>query len=65
MVLHVTLSSEDVVVVVADTDVLILMIYAYSEYLIKRRWVFRYENDKCADIETIFSILGNNMPWYY
>ena len=32
MVLHAALSSEDVVAVVAtDTDVLILMIYAYSK----------------------------------
>ena len=32
MVLHANLSSEDVVAVVAtDTDVLILMIYAYSK----------------------------------
>ena len=30
MVLHAALSFEDVVVVAADTDVLILMNYAYS-----------------------------------
>ena len=57
LVLHATLSSEDVVVD-ADTEGLILMIYACSKYMVKRRWVFRYENDKCADIETASSYLA-------
>ena len=51
MVVNVALSSEDVVVA-ADTDILILMIYAYSKYMVKRRWVFRYENGKYAYTET-------------
>ena len=46
MVLHATLLCEEVLVVYA-------MIYAYSKYMVKRRWVFRYKNDKCADIETV------------
>ena len=54
------LSSEDAVVA-ADTNILILMIYVYSKYMIKQRWVFICENDKCADIETISSYLGK---WY-
>ena len=52
-ILHAALSSEDAVFVAADTDDLILMNYAYSKYMIKRRCVFRYEIDKKADIETI------------
>ena len=55
MVLHAALSPEDVVVVATDADVLILMVYAYSVYMVKQRWVFRYENEKCADIEIISS----------
>ena len=58
MVLHAALSSEDVFVVASDTDVLILMIYAYSEYMVKQRWDFRCENEKCADIEIISSYLS-------
>ena len=58
MVFHATLSSEDVVAVAAYTDVLILMIYGYSKYMVKRTLVFRYENDKCADIETVSLYLG-------
>lgn len=57
-ILHAALSSEDAVFVAADTDDLILMNYAYSKYMIKRRWVFRYKDDKCASIETISLYLG-------
>ena len=35
MVLHAALSAEDVVVT-DDTDISILMIYAYSKYMVKR-----------------------------
>lgn len=36
MVFHASLSSEDAVVVAADTDALILIIYADSQYMVKR-----------------------------
>ena len=39
MVYHAALSSEDVVVVAAGTDALILMIYSYLTFMVKRRWV--------------------------
>ena len=58
MVLHAALSLEDVAVVAACTDVLILMIYAYSKFMVKQRWVFRHADDKCTDSETILSCLG-------
>ena len=32
-----------------------------SKYMVNRRWVFRYGNDKCADIEQISLYLGK---WY-
>ena len=48
MVLHAALSSEDVVVIAAVTDVLILMIYACSKFM----------DEKCVNIETILSYLG-------
>ena len=49
MVLDAILSSENVAVIVANTDILILMIYAYRKFMIKRRWVLRHENGKCAN----------------
>ena len=58
MVLHAGLSSEEVSVAATGTDVLNLMVYAYSKFLVKRTSVLRYENDKCAGIERIFSYLG-------
>ena len=53
--------SENEVVAAVNKNVLILMIHVYSKYMVKRRWAFRYKNDKCADIETISSFLGK---WY-
>ena len=58
MVLHAALISEDVVILAASTDFLILMIYAYSKLIDKQRWVFRCEDDKFAVIEAILSYLG-------
>ena len=58
MVMHVTLLYDDLVSFVTNTYVVILMIYAYLKYMVKRRCVFRYENDRYADIETISSYLG-------
>ena len=66
MVLHAGFSSEEVSVAATGTDVLNLMVYAYSKFLVKRTSVLRYENDKCAGIERIFSYLGKwYMPWHY
>ena len=62
MVLHAALSSEDVVVVAAVTDVSILMIYVHSKSMVKRRWVFGYKNDECADTEIVFLYLRK---WHY
>ena len=64
MVLHAALSSEDVVVVAAATcfdfdDLCLFKVHGLM------KMVFRYENDKCSDIETIFSCIGNDMHWHY
>ena len=56
------LSSEDAVVAAPGKDVLILMIYAYLTFNANRRLVFKDENDKCADTETIFSHLAKCIP---
>ena len=45
LVLHATLLSEDVVVVY-------VMIYQYSKYMVERRWIFKYKNEQCADIDS-------------
>ena len=57
MVLHAALSSEDAVVVATGADVLVLMICAYSKFMLKQRWVFRYKDNQCSDSETILSYL--------
>ena len=58
--MHAGLPSVDAVIA-ADAYVLILMIYAYSKNMVKWRWVCKYQNDKCADIETISAYFGK---WY-
>ena len=55
MVFHASLSSGDAVVVAADTDDLILIIYADSQYMVKRFQIWQLQ---CADIDTIYSYLG-------
>ena len=35
--------DKDVVVVSKDTDVLILLVWAYAKYDIKRKWYLKYE----------------------
>ena len=61
MVLHAALSPEDAVVVATGADVLVLMIYAYSKFMLTQRWVFRYKDNQCSDSETILSYL---CKWY-
>ena len=64
MVLHAALSFEDVVVAAADTDVLILMNYAYSEWLNRNRFC----DARIANVLIIKQfprILVNDMPWHY
>ena len=58
MILHASLTSENVVVCAADTDVLILLIHAYPLITNTSKWAFRYEKGKYADIKIICSYFG-------
>ena len=53
--------AQDVVVVSKDTDVLILLIWAFSKYDIKSKWYLKYENDKYADIGKIAEHFGTDI----
>ena len=50
LVLHDSKVDSDVAVVCKDTDVLILMIWAYSKLNKTNNWYFKYDNEKFADI---------------
>ena len=56
----------DVAVVSKDTDVLILMIWAYSKLNKTNNWYFKNDNEKFAVISKICSYLGKtfslNLP---
>ena len=58
LILHAIVSGTDAVVVCKDTDVLVLMIWAYHTFNIKKRWFMKYERGKFADIEVICRSLG-------
>ena len=64
MMLHATLSSEDLSLA-GDIDVLILMIYAYSKYMVKRGWFLDMRMTNVLILEQFPCILVNDMLWHY
>ena len=50
LVLHDSKVDSDVAVVCKDTDVLVLMIWAYSKLNKTNNWYFKNDNEKFADI---------------
>ena len=63
MVLHAALSSEDVVVVAAGTDVLILVIYAIQSSWFNEDGRTRMTN--AILLKKFSCILVTDMPWHY
>ena len=59
--LHGSEVDSDVVVFCKDTDVLILMIWAYSKLNITNNWYLKYDHEKFADIRKICSYLGKTL----
>lgn len=58
LVLHALLADSDVVVVAKDTDVLILLIWAYEQSNVGKKWYMKYDHNKYADINEICNFLG-------
>ena len=66
LVLHTSKVDSDVVVVVCkDTDVHILMIWAYSKLNLTNNWHFKYDHNKFADIRKICSYLSKNIDFEF
>ncbi|XP_065053639.1 uncharacterized protein LOC135682604 [Rhopilema esculentum] len=61
LVLHASLEAADVVIVSKNTDVLILLIWAYSKLSVCKTWLFKEDHDKYADIGVICQFLGNDL----
>ena len=61
IVLHALLCTQDVVVVAKDTDVLVLLIWAYSHFNVQYKWYFSYEKGTYSDISIICEFLGKEI----
>lgn len=58
LVLHALLCENDVVIVCKDTDVMILLVWAYIKYNVTKKWYMNYEKGQYADIGMIVEFLG-------
>ena len=56
--MHGSKVDSDVAVVCKETDVLILMIWAYSKLSVTNNWYLKYDHEKFADVRKIYSYLG-------
>ena len=61
LVLHALLSEKDCVVVASDTDVLILLVWAYSRYQVENSWYFKYETGCFVNIRMICEYFGKDV----
>ena len=61
IVLHALLSNQDAVIVAKDTDVLILLVWAYNNFNVQYKWFLKYEHEAYADISQIWLFLGKEI----
>ena len=61
LILHNFEADSDVAVVCKDTDVLILVIQAYSKLNITNNWYLKYDHEKFADIIKTCSYLAKTL----
>jgi hypothetical protein len=59
LVLHALICQQDVVVVAKDTDVLVLLIWAYVHFNVGYKWYMMYEKGIYADISIICNYFGD------
>ena len=61
LILHAAASTQDVVIVAKDTDVLVLMVWAYVVLNVEQKWYFKKAHDKFVDVGEICSYLGREI----
>ena len=64
LILHAILTQTDTVIVCEDTDVLILMVWAYAKFNITKEWYMKYESTSYARIKDIVDYLGEEISQY-
>ena len=65
---HAVLSEQDCVIVASDTDVLIILVWAYNHFGIKKNCFLQYETNCYARISTICNFYGEDVcpqVWTY
>ena len=58
IILHALNSEDEVIVVANDTDVLILLVYAYALHRLSRQWKIKVDTNRYIDIKTIVENYG-------
>ena len=53
--------QTDVVIVAKDTDVLVLLVWAYSFYNVKYKCYFKYDTEICAGTSVICDYVGRDL----
>ena len=61
LILHAAESKQDVVIVAKDTDVLVLMVWAFAFLDVKCKWFFRKDDGQFADVGDICSHFGRDL----
>ena len=59
LIFHALSSQNDVVIVCEDTDVIILMVWAYVRFKVTKNWYMKYEDNKYACIKDIVDYIGD------
>ena len=69
MILHALLSEDDCVICSKDTDVMLLMLFAFAEYEVSHKWYMMYENGLFANIHKMIEFIGTDickvLPQYH
>lgn len=58
VVRHASLSDRPVVVVATDTDMFVLLVYAFSKVAPAEKWYMKIDKDSYVDIEMFAELMG-------
>ena len=61
MILHALICEKNSAIVAKDTDVLILLVWAYDHFNVKYKWFFSHEKNVYADISVICAFLSKEI----
>ena len=58
LVLYAIIQNTDMVIVFKDTDVLILLLWAFTKLQVVHKWFFKFDNEKFVEVGSICKCLG-------